>query len=95
MRTPTIAQVAQRGIPGFSPSLLEPVELVGLWFEFLLEPMPMNEPNLFFDFFGDEFGRFDEDGFAGGGGGGSLVTNSMIRPACITEHSQSIKRVCV
>ncbi len=55
----------------------------------------MNEPNLFFDFFGDEFGRFDEGGFAGGGGGGSLVTNSMIRPACITEHSQSIKRVCV
>ena len=95
MRTPTIAQVAQRGIPGFSPSFLEPVELVGLWFEFLLEPMPMNEPILFFDFFGDEFGRFGEDGFAGGGGGGSLVTNSMIRPACITEHSQSIKRVCV
>ena len=57
--------------------------------------MTMNEPILFFDFFGDEFGRFDEDGFAGGGGGGSLVTNSMIRPACITEHSQSIKRVCV
>ena len=55
----------------------------------------MNEPNLFFDFFGDEFGRFDDDGFAGGGGGGSLVTESMIRPACITEHSQVSNRPLV
>ena len=65
-------------MPDFSPSFLEPVELAGLLFEFLLEPMPMNEPNLFFDFFGDEFGRFDDDGFAGGGGGGSLVTEVMM-----------------
>lgn len=63
-------------------------------FEFLLEPMPMNEPNLFFDFFGDEFGRFDDDGFDGGGGGGSLVTDPMIRPPCIAEHSQIFNRAC-
>ena len=86
--TATIAQVAQRGIPDFSPSFFGPVELADLLLEFLLELMPINDPNLFLDFLPDEFGRFDDDGFAGGGGGGSLVTNSMIRPACLTEHSQ-------
>lgn len=50
--------------------------------------MPMNEPNLFLDFLRGEFGRFEDDGFAGGGGGGSFVTNPMIRPACITKRSQ-------
>ena len=54
----------------------------------------MNEPNLFFDFFGDEFGRNDGDGFDGGGGGGSLVTDPMIRPPCIAEHSQIFNRAC-
>jgi hypothetical protein len=90
--TATIAHVAQRGIPDFSPSFFGPVELGVLLFEFLPELKPTNEPNLFLDFFCDGFGRFEEDGFDGGGGGGSLVTELMIRPACITEHSQVFNR---
>lgn len=75
-------------MPDFSPASFGPVALGDLLSEFLLEPMPMNEPNLFLDFLRGEFGRFEDDGFAGGGGGGSFVTNPMIRPACITKRSQ-------
>jgi hypothetical protein len=70
--TATIAHVAQRGMFGFSVSLLT--------FEFLRV--------FFGDFLFKKFAgflraaglRFDDEGFAGGGGGGSLVTRLMIRP---------------
>lgn len=86
--TATIAQVAHLGIPDFSPSFLGPVELFDLLFEFLLGPTPMNEANLFLDFFREGFGRFEGDGLEGGGGGGSFVTKTMIRPTCNTKHSR-------
>jgi hypothetical protein len=37
-------------------------------------------PKKFAGFLLDVGLRFGDEGFAGGGGGGSLVTNSMIRP---------------
>jgi hypothetical protein len=70
--TATIAHVAQRGILGFSLSFLT----LDLFFEFLFDFLPKK----FAGFLLDVGLRFGDEGFAGGGGGGSLVTNSMIRP---------------
>lgn len=63
-----IAQVAQRGMPGFSVS-----------FTLLLLPLGFL-PKFFIGFLRDVGLRLDDDGLAGGGGGGSLFTLLMIRP---------------
>jgi hypothetical protein len=70
--TATIAQVAQRGMPGLSLSFLT----FDLLFEFLFDLLPMK----FVGLLRATGFRFGAEGFAGGGGGGSLVTVSMIRP---------------
>ena len=70
--TATIAQVAQRGMPGLSLSFLT----FDLLFEFLFDFLPKK----FAGFLRAAGLRFGDEGFAGGGGGGSLVTVSMIRP---------------
>lgn len=67
--TATIAQVAQRGMLGLSDSVFT-FEFLFL-FDFL--------PKIFAGFLRAAGFRFDDEGFAGGGGGGSLVTDSMIR----------------
>ena len=80
--TATIAQVAQRGMLGLSVSPLT----FDLIFEVLFDFLPRN----FAGFLRTAGLRFDDEGFAGGGGGGSLVTVSMIRP-----DSQSAQGDCL
>ena len=70
--TATIAHVAQRGMPGLSLSFLTLDLLLELLFDFLFKK--------FAGFLRAVGLRFGDEGFAGGGGGGSLVTVSMIRP---------------
>lgn len=70
--TATMAQVAQRGMPGLSLSFLTLDLLFEFLFDFLLKK--------FAGFLRAAGLRFGDEGFAGGGGGGSLVTVSMIRP---------------
>ena len=70
--TATIAHVAQRGMPGLSLSFLTLDLLLEFLFDFLFKK--------FVGFLRAVGLRFGDEGFAGGGGGGSLVTVSMIRP---------------
>lgn len=70
--TATIAQVAQRGMFGLLVSLLALVEFLPFCGNFLLRN--------FVDFLPALGLRFEDEGFAGGGGGGSLVTWLMLRP---------------
>lgn len=84
MTTAMIAQVAQRGKPGLSPSLWGPKFLFVRLVVFLPDFFDVRAPNLFLDFLREVVGRFGAAGF--GGGGGSFVTDLMIRPPCQTKH---------
>ena len=85
--TAIIAQVAQRGMDGFSSVLLT-FELVLV---FLRDFLP-RKPDGFLRAAGF---RFDDDGFAGGGGGGSLVTLLMIRPVPQTVHQRIVDKCLI